>query len=204
MVGSLLGTTSSFASAVDSLGDDGVNPGPTWGPGGTYGNSTERAVSVIVSPSTGQRTSLSVLQQVSNYLNSFRETSFNLNVAGPSCAIVNISYLVYSSKGYDPNTVAANILTSLTNYISPAYWGSPSANNFIWDSSANVLRYLDVIGLISDSDGVQSVESVTIGLNGGSLGTSDLTFFKYGTLPIVGAVTSSIISSNSSVFGSDS
>lgn len=204
MVGSLLGTTSSFASAVDSLGDDGVNPGPTWGPGGTYGNSTERAVSVIVSPSTGQRTSLSVLQQVSNYLNSFRETSFNLNVVGPSCAIVNISYLVYSSKGYDPNTVAANILTSLTNYISPAYWGSPSANYFVWDSSANVLRYLDVIGLISDSDGVQSIESVTIGLNGGSLGTSDLTFFKYGTLPIVGTVTASIVPSNSSVFGSDS
>ena len=206
-------TNTNYAYYLDFFGP--TTPGPMWlspgpGPYVTSGGQTTsgypRNVTVIAANTSGLNPTLSVLQNTQNYLASYREINFGVNVVAPNYALIDVQYSVYATRGYDAATIQNSIISNLTNLISPYNWASNSTSSETWDSSQTVLRYLDVVGLIDDAQGVANIISVFIGLHGNTLGTSDINFATavpspaIGVLPVLGTVTAGVIQSNSTVF----
>lgn len=179
------------------------SPGPTWTPGGVGYTGYERCVTTIVADRDGICLPVSDMQTVQTYINSYRETSFNAAVVGPSYVIIDITYSVIAAKGYDSETVTTNVLNELLNYISPYNWATTSYGSPLWDSNQTILHYLDVAGYIDDAEGVASVTGLKIGVRGTTQDVYDIDFSAlgyYGTFPILGVVSPSIAFSNAAVF----
>lgn len=209
LTGSLTGVTN-YIAAIDSLGP--ATAGPTWTPGGysawnaitgTASGDHTRSVTVAITDPSGLRPSSSLVQSVHNYLESYREVNFNVDVVGPTYQIVDISYSVNAAKGYDPATVQSSILANLKQYLTPTSWAGGLASPPQWDYTQGTIHYLDVIGRIDDADGVANVINVQIGarpISGSTTyATSDITLPTLACLPILGSVTATVNSTNSSV-----
>jgi hypothetical protein len=191
---------STSAAAIDALGNPGTNPGTYWTQGGQYGTQSPRAVTVFVSDRYGMQLSKTNRQAIQNYLQSYREMNFKVDVVSPSYLVIDVAYSVLSAVGYDQSTVQQSILDQLSNYLSPQYWGSVNKVYSTWDTNKNVIRYLDVAGLIDSAPGVAGLVALTICIHGSTPGTSDIAFSSQqtllGTLPILGAVSATITPSN--------
>ena len=150
------------------------------------------------------RPTSTLMQSVENYLNSYREINFDVSVVGPTYQIVDIIYSVNAAKGYDPGTVQAEILSNLEQYLSPTAWAGGLASPSNWDNTQNAINYLDVVGRIDDADGVANVTGLQIGLRPQTGSTTYITsgslaLNSLACLPIIGKVSATINSSNSSV-----
>jgi hypothetical protein len=211
MTGVLNNVTTDLIRQIDALGPP--TGGPSWTPGG-YSNwsavlgsassNTPRSVMVAITDPSGLRPTSSLMQNVENYLNSYREINFDVSVVGPMYKIVDIIYSVNAAKGYDPATVQAEILSNLEQYLSPTAWAGGLASPSNWDNTQNTINYLDVVGRIDDADGVANVTGLQIGLRALDGTTTYYTsgafsFDSLACLPIIGKVTATINSSNSSV-----
>ena len=211
MTGSLAGVTTNLFRSIDALGP--TTGGPSWTPGGynawnsvtgSASNNAPRSVMVAITDPIGMRPSETLMQNVENYLNSYREINFDVSVLGPTYQIVDIIYSVNAAKGYDPATVQTEILSNLEQYLSPTAWAGGLASPSLWDGTQSAINYLDVVGRIDDADGVANVTSLQIGARPVSGSTSYITsgsipFTSLGCLPILGTVSGTIVASNSSV-----
>ena len=196
--------TSTSAAAIDALGNPGTNPGSFWTQGGQYGNQSPRSVTVFVSNSSGMQLTKTQKQTVQNYLQTYREINFKVDVVSPSYLVIDVTYAVLSALGYDQTTVQDSILEQLSNYINPQYWGSTNKIYSNWDTGQNILRYLDVASLIDNAPGVAGISNLTICIHGSSPAKNDIAFNSqqtlFGTLPILGAVSASVTPSHLSPF----
>jgi hypothetical protein len=160
-----------------SMGIDLLNPAT-----GTFNN--ERYVTVAVTDVDGVALTALAMQEVEDYLRSFREVNFVVEVIGPTYTMLNIIVEVVNVKGADPGLLALNVRDSIERYISPATWGSPARiggdPSFTWNWSRETkLRFFELAAVADQVDGVDYVVDVTIN---GNVNT-DATLTGYAPLP---------------------
>jgi uncharacterized phage protein gp47/JayE len=122
---------------------DGYNPAD-----GTYNN--ERMIAVAVADEAGHGVSPTIKAAVDSYLQSLREVNFVVNIIDPTITTVDVTATIKVLDTYNTDDVIAAVEAALQNYLTPATW-----------SWASVLRYNELIALISDVPGVDYVADLT-------------------------------------------
>jgi hypothetical protein len=147
---------------------------------------TARAVTVTITDSNGETVATGIKTALQADYNLYRLVNTTFTIVDPSYCIVNVTWVVTAQPGIDPADLLSRINVMLAATLTPAVWGVPPLGNPTtgWVNDT-VVRVNVLIGLISDIQGVQYVESVTLSspTSGATVGGSgDLTM--PGTVPL--------------------
>src|SRR5207244_2971523 len=107
-----------------------------------------------------------------NYLESQREVNFVVHVMDPKFTQIDVHADVKVATGYDSPTVVADVITALTNYLSPANWGKGDAHTWI---DKTKVYYNELISLVDSVAGVDRVSDLTVEIHGNPVGRVDVT-----------------------------
>ena len=163
-------------------------------PGPPINSNSPRSVTVVVVDANGQPVSSTVKQQVDDLLQSEREVNFLVHVADPTYTTIAVTFAAVSFPGWDPADCQARAITALQNYLSPAQWGVPPFGDPSTRSWINqpVVRFLELSQVINMVDGIHYVTSLQLGIQGGALGTADITMSGVAPLPNAGTITGTV------------
>jgi hypothetical protein len=100
----------------------------------------------------------------------------------------------------DPNAITqtqTDINSALSSYLNPATWGIQQTQTGevpVWNNNPNI-RYDRIVStILSVQENVTWLETCTIGIPPGAMGTVDLVMAGAFTLPNLGTVTASVVS----------
>lgn len=160
-----------------ALAIDGYNPvGPAFG--------VARMVSVAVTDAAGLAVSAPVKAAVDALLQAYRETTFVVNVIDPTYTAIAVTATVKALAGFDLTDVDTRVTAAITDYLSPAKWGTPVLGDTPnWVASSTV-RYMNIVNVIKDILGVDYIVSLTV--NGG---TVDVALTGVAPLTTAGVIT---------------
>lgn len=144
---------------------------------------TESAVSVSGIDVDGNQLSAEKIDELVTYLQSMRAQNFRVYFVDPAYNTVEIQATVYRKVPYDANDVWFRSVAALNEWLSPANWGQiewpPDARG--WGQST-VLRHQDIMTVLNNIEGVDYVDPLNFGTNGGPLDTTDKVLS--GTFPL--------------------
>ncbi len=177
-----------------------IENGFSWIPGGYYSTNSyasARNVAVIPVDSNGLSLTESMQDSLADYLETYREANFAVNVCQPNYVPVDVSWSAICLPGYVPSTVTASINTALYNFLSPANWAGGSNTPPYWDSLQSTIRVLDIASIISQVPGISNVASVTVNYTGLTSNTGDYIMSGIAPLPVLNNVSGSAYPSGS-------
>lgn len=150
-----------------------------------------RCTTVVVADEAGEALSAPVMAEVDAYLEERREVNFLVYVISPTYTSIAVTFAVVCYPGYVPNEVRDLVIENLQAYLSPANWGMPpygDPGSQSWLNETKV-RYLELAEQINRTDGVNYVSTLTFCVQGGSMGTADVTLSGIAPLPRPGTIT---------------
>lgn len=156
----------------------------------TLGNLTnqERTVAICAVDDNGNALSDSVAATLQAYFLAKREINFVVNVMEPTYSPINVTYTAYATPGQNTASLTSSVNAALTSFLSQANWGGGNLNPPSWDPNATTVYYNQVMSIIGSVPGIQRVSSLSIGVQGQSMGTSDITLPGNAPLTQVGAL----------------
>lgn len=161
---------------------DGYNPGND-----SYNN--DRMVTVVPLGVTGGALTSPQKSELDAELQALREVNFIVNVDDPDFYDIDVTAQVTYLPGYEDTTALAEAVeAALTEALDPLNWApdlSQKAAGWLNDSK---VRFLTISDIIYSVPGVRYVKSLTIGKDGGTQGTSDLTLAGPAPLPNPGTM----------------
>lgn len=161
---------------------DGYNPSNS-----TFNN--ERMVTVVALDDNGAGVNSTIKSEIQTYLDSMREVNFIVNTADPTVTTVDVTTNILLTEGFAASDVQFRVAQALQQYFSPTTWGVDASDDpndpISWNNTATV-SYLKLVSVIANVAGVDSVLSLTIGLNGGSQTAADHTLTGVAPLPNFG------------------
>jgi len=173
----------------------------TWTPGGYFvQNSFTAPRNVVVCPidSNGNALELEYLENVSDYLESYREANFQVSAIVPNYVPINVTWNAVADLGYDPALVQSAGNAAIANFLSPANWAGGDSVTPFWDGTKNYIRILDIAGVLSSVPGVATVSSINMQAsttyNAGSMSSSDILLSGIAPLPIANYVSGNVVS----------
>jgi hypothetical protein len=126
-------------------------------------------------------------------LTALRELNFVVNVIDPTYTLVAVTYTAVAAPGISVLPVKTAVDAALTAYLSPGSWAGGSSVPPLWRSGVNTVRYLDIANVIRSTPGVAYITTLSIGVQGSALGTTDVTLTGDGPLPQPGTINSNVI-----------
>jgi hypothetical protein len=160
----------------------------------------ERTVGIAMIDAAGQDVSSPVAGPAIAYMQQYREINFVIKQVHPTYTPVDITYDVNILPNAGITDVDIN--AALSTYLSPQNWGLPAdqaagtegltvppANDWINQST---VYYFEIAQTISDIQGVDRLNSLTIGINGGAQAAGDATLPGVVTLPQPGAMAATV------------
>lgn len=146
---------------------DGYNPADS-----TTDN--ERMVALAVVKEDGEAVSAGGKTELDDLLESMREVTFIFNVIDPNYQEIAVTTTFSVLAGYDTATVEADVAAALSDYLSPANWGTSPETSTDW-RNVTVVRYTELIALVDSIPGVDYVATLQLAKEGDPLGTADVT-----------------------------
>jgi hypothetical protein len=136
----------------------------------------ERAIAVANVDESGAAVSSTVKDDVRELLQNMRETNFIVNTIDPTYTSIDVSATVVVDEGYVLDDVRQAVIDAVSDYLSPANWGTPRGSTDRDWVLVNKVRVYDLTRVISGVSGVTYIESGTlrIAAHGNSLGTADV------------------------------
>jgi hypothetical protein len=129
-------------------------------------------------------------------LQEVRELNFINKVDDPTLNTVAVTYNVLALPGFSQADVEDSVEIALESYISPANWGVPPAGTNFGPSTdwlnTTKLYFYEVVQAISAANGVDRILSLTIGLEGGALSTSDVALVGMVPIAQLGTITPTV------------
>ena len=172
----------------------------SWTPGGYFvQNSFTAARTVVVAPidSNGLEISYTARNTLTNYLESYREANFNVEVISPNYIPINVNWTANAKIGYDPSTVLTAGNAAIVNFLNPANWAGGNSVSPFWDITKNYIRVLDIAGILSNVPGISTVTSVNMQAsttyNSSTLSANDILLTGIAPLPIANYISGSVV-----------
>jgi Baseplate J-like protein len=162
-------------------------------PGSGNPGDSEKAVAVYPIDASGNDVDAATQAAVDDYLQSLRELNFIVTVISPTRTIIDVTYIVLALANFDTVAVKAAIDSAIMTYLSPANWGLPptSTSGQEWQNKTTVF-FWELIALINDVAGVDRVQSLTIRIQGGVMGTTDVPLPGVVPLPQPGVIAGTV------------
>jgi hypothetical protein len=172
----------------------------SWKPGGYFvQNSFTAARTVMVAPvdSNGIEISYTAKDTLANYLESYREANFIVEVIAPNYIPINVSWTANGQIGYDPNVVLAAGNAAIENFLNPANWAGGNSVSPFWDTTKNYIRVLDVAGILAGVAGISTVTSVNMQAsttyNSSTMSANDILLTGIAPMPIANYINGSVV-----------
>jgi hypothetical protein len=156
---------------------DGYNPN-----NGSFNN--ERMVTVACIDASGNPLPSDTKSAVAAALEAQREVNFLVYVVDPTYTTVNVSAQVVVEHGANGDAVSAAAAQALHDHLSPQNWGGPAPQ---WINT-NVVRQLELAGVLAQVDGVRYVSGISMG-TGSPSNVDTVTLAGAISLPRPGAIT---------------
>lgn len=155
------------AAAIDNYRDTG---------GGTYATDQEDSIAVTAVDVDGEEITGATLTDMMEYLSENLRQNFLLTFVPPTYHTINVTYTVhaYQTTGTDGASVQGEINQSLDNILLPTRFGQiPGDTNDRNLHVVPVMRYLELTTAIENVRQVDYVQSLTFGVDGGSMNNAD-------------------------------
>lgn len=163
---------------------DGYNPATA-----TYNNA--RMIALAGLDANGEAVSPTLKATIQSTLDGLREVTFVVNVVDPTYTYVDVTFSVKAIASYVPAQVLSSVSAALQSYFDPSLWGRSDAVVGGW-LPQNTVRYLEVASVINSVDGVDYIQSLTIGVNGGAQQPIDFPLAGVAPLTRPGVITGSV------------
>lgn len=162
---------------------DGLNPADD-----TTGN--ERMVAVALVDSAGAAASGTVLSTVRAQMEEMREANFQVPTINATYSTIDAHFTATAFPGWDAEVVRQQGIDRLTDYLSPARWGSreDTGEELEWVNHP-VVRYLEMAAQLDRVEGLDEITSLAFSKAGQPLGTADVSMSGYAPLPLPGEIT---------------
>ena len=133
----------------------------------------DRCVTIAAIDENGNPVSSSVKAAIDADLQARREINFKIFVIDPTVTNIAVVYTATALAGYDHATLKTDVNNSIKAYLSPATWGTGQGGAITW-SQTTYVRYLEIAQAINATTGVDYINSLTFGIAGGAMGTTDI------------------------------
>ena len=130
-----------------------------------------------------------VLENVDSLLQAEREVNFIINVVNPTRTDIDVAVVGIAYPEWILSDVRANIEESITDFLSPSLWGLPRFGDQLLWLDERVVRYLDLVTAIGNTEGLNYVTSVRFAQDGNTLAQADINIDGIPPLPRIGDVT---------------
>lgn len=178
---------------LDAVAIDNYKPGPPWDPAAEDTNAS-RAVTVVGRDSAGLALSSALRTQAYTLLAAYMPQDFRLYVIDATYTPVDVTFHAVTYSGWDPVAVHDQAVATVQAFLSPVNWGLPSfGDQRMWLNTATV-RHGELYAALDRVDGLDYVDTLTIGISGGTQDTTD-THALTGVVPLptVGAVAGTVV-----------
>jgi hypothetical protein len=126
-------------------------------------------------------------------LEAMREVGWEVHMIDATYGVVDVAYTATAYPGEDPVATKAAADAALLDYLSPAKYGAREDTGELREwINRPLIRYLEVAERLQRVTTLDTVDSLTIALNGGAMGTANLTLPGYAPLPQPGAITGTV------------
>lgn len=165
---------------------DGLDPSD-----GSTGNPAMVAVAMI--DEAGNPLGTTERNAIAAQLDAMREVGFAVPAFDPEYTDIDVTYTATAYPGWDPAVVEVAADAAVASYLSPARWGirEDTGEDREWLNDP-LVRHLEVAERLQRVEGLRFVDSLTIGVSGGTMGTANVTMTGFAPLPRVGAITGSV------------
>jgi hypothetical protein len=150
----------------------------------------ERAIAVASQDSNGNPVSDAVDAAVDAWLESLREVNFNVYTFKPVMNTVDVTFTVTLLPGFLEADVIAAAESAVSDYLNAARWGTKNNDPLTWTNDPTI-RYLELATVLNNVQGIDTVDTLTIGFAGGAQTAADHTMVGKVPLPIAGAIVGS-------------
>lgn len=159
------------------------------GPGGTPAADpdVDGAITVVPRDAAGQSVG-AIKAAVAAAIDARRVSGLLVNVIDPTITPVDVTFTVEVVPGWDAPTVVAQAISAVQAFLSGENWGLPRAGQERRWIDEPTVRRNDLFGVIYDVQGVRHVDTLTLAVGGGTLGTADVTLPGPGALPTPGTI----------------
>lgn len=158
---------------------------------GTTGNSA--MVTIAMVDEAGQPLPSVQAADIGEALDAMREVGWAVHIIDATYGVVDVAYTATAYPGEDPVATKAAADAALMSYLSPASYGSREDTGEIREwLNRPLVRYLEVAERLQRVESLDTVDTLTIALNGGAMGTANLTLPGYAPLPQPGAITGTV------------
>lgn len=154
----------------------------------TYDN--ERMVTVAAVDASGAAVATAVKTQVAALLENNREVNFQVNVIDPTFNTIDVTFAVKCDVGFtDVADVASRVSDAITAFLSAETWGLPNTGDTITWNNEDTVRYLTLADVVHSVQGVRYIESLFIGIGGGTQTSADNVMDGAAPMPVPGNIT---------------
>lgn len=166
-----------------ALAIDGYNPADS-----TYNN--PRMVTVVAVDSAGNTVDAAIKTAIQNSAEAKREVNFIVNITDPHYTNIDVTFDVAAISGFDTATLVTAIETAVTAWLQPYTWGvDPVTLDPTTWTDKQTLRYMDLVSVIYGVGGVAYIKTLTMGIHGGAMGTTDIALTAPASLTTPGTIT---------------
>jgi hypothetical protein len=144
-----------------------------WVPGGTTDTGNARTLSVAALDALGADVSGPIQTSILNLLALNREVNFLFYVIGAKRTLIDVTFSAKVATGYTTADVSTRAVAALQAYLNPATWGNKTTDPQDW-AEQTFVRYSEVAQVLSNVEGLDYWTVLTIGVHGGTMGTTDI------------------------------
>lgn len=155
---------------------------------------TPRCVTVIVTDAAGEPVTAPQKAEIDAYLQAQREVNMLVFVGDPTYTTIAVTFTAVCYPGYVAAEVEALAEANVAAWLSPANWGRPpfgDPGSSSWVNETKV-RYLEVAEQINRTDGVNYISALSIGIQGGSMGQTDVSLTGVAPLTRAGTINGTV------------
>lgn len=156
---------------------------------GTYNN--ERLLSVAVIDQGGNNLSAGIKTAVDDLMEVNREVNFDIRVIDPTRTAIAVTFAAKALPGYQLADVDTRSEAAVAAYLEDASWGADPLDPRSWRNITSV-RYFNIAQIIEGVEGLDYLTSLTIGRQGGAMGTVDVPLDGAATLATAGTIAGTI------------
>lgn len=169
----------------------------TWTAGGSSPLNAQGHITVAPIDDAGANVAPVLRTAMEADLNIKRIANLLVHVINPVRTPITVAYSVVAYSGFDKTALQTSIDAALTEYFSPAQWGTPPylSENLLPFSTANkwinsdIVYYLQVARIIENVEGVRSITTLTT-----NAGTANITMPGPAPLPLLQAIVTHTVS----------
>jgi uncharacterized phage protein gp47/JayE len=155
----------------------------------TYGH--ERTVTLAALDANGSDVDAGTNAAIAALVVANREQNFVVHTMGAKRTTIDVTFTAKAAPGYTTADVEARAEANVAAYLNPAVWGALGNDPQDW-TDIQYVRYSEIAQVISDTEGLDYWQTLTIRKPPAAMGTVDVALDAPASLAVAGAIAGTV------------